>query len=73
LEVKMLKTHVKSHDLILGFCKVCQSSIYALSKPENEPQMRANEICNECDPKLYPERLLPAEWKQIPRLERGKA
>jgi hypothetical protein len=69
----MLKTHVKSHDLVLGFCRVCQSSIYALAKPENEAQMRANEICNECAPKLYRERLLLAEWKQFPQLEGGKA
>ena len=69
----MPKTHAKANNLILGFCKVCQSSIYALAKPENEPQMRANEICNECAPKLYRERLAPAEWKQFPRLERGKA
>jgi hypothetical protein len=65
----MPKTHVKSHDLMLGFCKVCQSSIYALAKPEEEAQMRANEICNECTPKLYRERLvLPAKWKQFPQL-----
>jgi len=63
----MPKTHAKANNLILGFCIVCQSCIYALATPENEPQMRATEICNECGPKLYPEHLLPAEWKQFPR------